>query len=62
MGTSLVVQRVGLHAPNAGGTEVQPLAGKQDPTCLPHLRSSHATGGGEGLSWALAKAQCSQNK
>ena len=37
-GTSLVVQRVRLHAPNAGGL-VQSLVGELDPT----TKSLHAT-------------------
>ena len=41
-GTSLVVQWVRLHAPNAGG-QVQSLVGGLDPACKPQLRSPHAT-------------------
>ena len=37
LGTSLVVQWIRLHAPNAG-TWVQSLVREQDPTCMPQLR------------------------
>ena len=41
-GTSLVVQWLRLHGPNAGGL-VQSLVRELDPACRPQLKEAHAT-------------------
>ena len=41
-GTSLVVQCLSLHAPNAGGPEFNPQSGNQTRSCMLQLRPSEA--------------------
>ena len=55
-GTSVVVQWVGLRAPNAGGAWVRSLVGEPDPTCMPQQKSLHAAT--KSLHAATKKAEC----